>query len=260
MSGFKIKFNGVAVLQSLTSGEPKTGKMLYDDIIARYCELKGHGKYFFEINSKDQFTAVFDQILWLVLNDDLFPILHFEIHGSVSGFMLNNGEEITWKEFENYCRLVNVKTKNQLIITLATCFGSSIWKMIDVSKPAPYWGFLGPKESIFNQDLLEDFSEFYECLLTANNWNEALYRIVANKNRNKYIYLHCKGIFEYYLENELKGKSIDRYGKFKQLVGRTKEYYPQLNRADRRKLLKRNIAELKRDKIIAEMKRNFLMY
>lgn len=259
MPAFQIKYNGVVVIQSLMSNEPQTGKMLFDDIIARYCDLKGHGKYFYNTNAKADFIAAMHQICNLVINDDLYPILHFEVHGCSDGLKLNNGETIDWKELEHYCRLINIQTNNQLIVTLATCWGSTIWKMIDITKPAPYWGFLGPKESIYNSDLLEDFTEFYESLLIENSWDDALQRIVLNDNRSKYVYLHCKGIFEYYIEKDLKGLLIDKYQKFKKLSGQTKLHYPNLNRAARRKQLKYNITLVNRDRIIASMKRIFLM-
>ncbi len=174
--------------------------------------------------------------------------------------MLNNGEIIRWKELEHYCRLVNIKTHNQLIVTQATCWGSEIWTMIDVTKPAPYWGFLGTKASINNDDLLEDFTGFYESFLTANDWGDALQQIALNNNRSKYIYLHCKGIFEHCIEKDLKGTTVDKYAKFKQLAGQTKLHFPQLNRAERRKKLKQNIATLNRDQSLVNMKRIFLMY
>jgi len=256
---FKIKYNGIVVIQSLPDDEKQTGTMLYDDIIARRCDQIGHGKYFYNPSSKNDLIEALNTICNNVLYDDLLPILHFELHGSEHGLVLKNGDHVLWKELQEYCRLINIKTKNQLIITLATCWGSSIWEMIDIGVPAPYWGYIGPREKIGVGDVMLDFGEFYDCLLTEQSWDKALERLVENGNRQKYIYLHCKGIFEYYVEKNYKGTTINKYETFKRLVGQTKDHYSELNRADRRKRLKNNLAEFNRESFIAKMKKAFLM-
>lgn len=258
-SAFRLKYNGIVVLQSLPDDEKQTGIMLYDDIIAKRCDQNGHGKYFYNPGSKRELFEVLNTVCYNVLYDDLMPILHFEIHGSQEGLVLKNGESVHWNQLQEHCRLINVKTKNQLIVTLATCWGSGIWQMIDIAQPAPYWGYIGPKEKIGMGDLMEDFSEFYDSLLTEQSWDKALERLVYHNNRDKYIYLHCKGIFEYYIENNFKGTTPNKYETFKRLVSQTKDHYPQLNRAERRKRLKNNLGEFSRESFIKKMKRAFLM-
>lgn len=256
---FKLKFNGIIVIQSLPDDEKQTGKLLYDDIIARRCDLTGHGRYFYNPSSKNDLIEVLNIICNNVLHDDLLPILHFEMHGSEHGLGLKNGDHVFWKELQKYCRVINIKTKNQLIITLATCWGSSIWEMIDIGVPAPYWGYIGPREKIGVGDLMLDFGEFYDCLLTEQSLDKALERLVENGNRQKYIYLHCKGIFEYHIENNYKRTAINKHATFKRLVGQTKDQYPGMNRAERRKRLKYNLGEFSRERFMANMKKTFLM-
>jgi len=255
----KLKYNGVVVIQSLPNEEKQTGKMLFDDIIARRCEQSQKGKYFFDVDTKDDFFQALREICANVELDDLWPIIHFEIHGCEDGFVLKQGDLVRWKEIQNYCRFINQRLKNQLIITLATCYGSMIWQMIDITKPAPYWGYIGPKESIFVSQLMEDFTELYDILLTAESWDLALGQLKLTGSRDQYIYLHCKGIFEYHLERVLKGVPIDKAVTFKRLVGQTKVNTPWLNRSERRKQLKTSIDRINRDNIIASLKKVFLM-
>lgn len=256
---FRLKYNGIVVIQSLPDDEKQTGTLLYEDIIARRCDQNGHGKYFYDPSSKNDLIDVLNTICNNVLHDDLLPILHFEIHGSEHGLGLKNGDHVLWKELQEYCRLINIKTKNQLIITLATCWGSSIWEMIDIGVPAPYWGYIGPREKIGIGDLMLDFGEFYDCLLTEQSWDKALERLVENGNRQKYIYLHCKGIFEYYIEKNYKSTKVNKHETFKRLFGQTKDHYPGLNRAERKKCLKSNLADFNRESFIAKLKKTFLM-
>lgn len=258
-AAFKIEYNGIVVLQSLPDDEKQTGTLLYEDIIARRCDQYGHGKYFYNLTNKKDIFEALTTVCNNVVNDELMPILHFKIHGSQEGLVLKNGEGVKWKELHEYCRLINIKTSNQLIITLASCWGSAVWEMIDIFKPEPYWGYIGPKEKIGVGDLMEDFGEFYDCLLIEQSWDKSLEKLVINKTRDKYIYLHCKGIFEHYIENNFKGTTVDKQKTFKRLIGQTKDHYPQLNRAERRKRLKNNLAEFNRDGFIAKMKKAFLM-
>lgn len=259
ISEITIQFNSIEIIESLPECEKQTGTELFCDIVTRLCDKHGYGKNLHRPSSKKEFLDVFNSVSDKVHKSGLMPILHFEIHGSREGFELKNGEKIVWQDIQDYCRLINIKTKNQLLITLATCWGSGIINMIDISKPAPYWGYIGPKEEILNGSLMEDFSEFYSSLLSEHNLNKAIESFKYNNRRDKYVYLHCKGIFEYLIENELKGKSLDKDEKFKRLFSKTKLEYPNLNRSDRRKKLKNNILKFDRNKFIEQMKASFLM-
>jgi hypothetical protein len=148
LPAFLLEYNGLVVIQSLDDNEPQTGQKLYDDIISRRCDLRGHGKYFYDVQSKQTFFDALNHICQLVVTDDLKPIIHFEMHGLVEGIQLKNGDRVYWKDFVQQCRLINVVTKNQLIITLATCWGSEIARMIDITLPAPIGDISGQKKKI----------------------------------------------------------------------------------------------------------------
>ncbi|TCC98448.1 hypothetical protein [Pedobacter hiemivivus] len=256
---FRLKYNGVVVIQSLPDNEPQTGKQLYDDTIARWCDKYEHGKYFYNPSSKKELLDVLNEVCNNVLKDDLMPILHFELHGFKKGLELKNKEQILWHEFMDHCRLINIRTNNQLIITLASCWGSEIWRMIDITKPSPYWGYIGPKEEISSGDLMEDFSDFYDSLLTEQNLDNALKKLAFNDRRHKYIYLHAKGIFEHHIEKNYKGTTINKNETFKRLAKQAKEHYPNLNRAERRNRVKTNVNTFNRTSFIYKMKKAFLM-
>ncbi|SDE84924.1 hypothetical protein SAMN05216464_11042 [Mucilaginibacter pineti] len=254
-----IKYNGIVVIQSLPDEEVQTGKILYDDIIARRCDQNGHGKYFYNPADKAAFFVCLEEICAYVHQDELMPVIHFEIHGSQKGLALKNGEHVLWTEIQEYCRFINTSVQNQLIITLATCYGSGIWQMIDITKPAPYWGYIGPREKIGSGNLMEDFGDFYDSLLTEKSWEKALNILVMNGTRKKYAYLHCEGIFEHFIEKTYRNIHYDKSGTFKRLAGKTKAQWPGMNRADRRKGLKTSIGNFNRTAHIAKLKKIFLM-
>lgn len=52
----QIEYNGLVVIQSLGENEPQTGQKLFEDIISRWCDLRGYGKYFYDVNTKQDFS------------------------------------------------------------------------------------------------------------------------------------------------------------------------------------------------------------
>lgn len=256
---FRLKYNAVVVIQSLFDDDKQTGKELFDDIIYRRCEQTKKASYFYNPSNKVEFLTVFEEICALVINDDLYPIIHFEIHGNPNGIILESSEAVTWEELQHYCRLINIQVCNQLIITLATCYGSRIWKMIDVTKPAPYWGYIGPKETIGEVTLMEDFQSFYDSLLTQESLNSAIKELKINGTRDKYVYLHCEGIFEYHIERNMKDIPLDKKATYKRLMKKTIEILPGMNRAQRKNHLKNSLSKFDRNSFIDRIKKNFLM-
>jgi hypothetical protein len=254
-----LKYNGVVVIQSLPDREIQTGRELYDSIISRRCSQTSKASYFYDPNSRREFFDALNEVCANVIHDDLFPIIHFEMHGSPRGLQMKNGEMVSWQDFQDHCRLINVQVKNQLLITLAACCGCHIWEMIDIKKPAPYWGYFGPREEILASTLMDDFSDLYDLLLSTENMDEALDQIKVNGTRKQYFFLSCKAIFQRFIEQKFKTQPFDKKSAFHRLKGKTKENTPQLNRAQRRQQLKSSINKMNRPAFIAQMKKTFLM-
>ncbi len=255
----RLKYNGVVVIQSLPDKEIQTGKELYDSIISRRCGLTSKAAYFYNPSTVQEFFNALDEICANVLYDELMPIIHFEMHGNPKGLVVKNGVAVGWEALQDHLRLINRKTQNQLIVTLASCWGSRVWEMIDITQAAPYWGYIGPKESILADVLMEDFTDFFDTLLSTDHLDAAIERLKANGTRTQYSYLNCKAIFEYHIERRLQGQPMDKKAAFHRLKGKTKENAPGLNRAARRKELKKSIDKLNRPAFIAQMKKVFLM-
>ncbi|OKS88708.1 hypothetical protein [Mucilaginibacter polytrichastri] len=254
-----LKYNGVVVIQSLPDNEPQTGRDLFDSIISRRCSLTGKGSYFYNSSTRQEFFNALDEVCANVVHDELFPIIHFEMHGNPMGLVMKNGEKITWKNFQDHCRMINVQMHNQLMISLAACCGCNIWEMIDIKRPAPYWGYIGPREEILVSTLIEDFTDFYDLLLSTENMDQAMSQLTVNGTRNQYFFLSCKAIFERFIEQHFENKPIDKKATFHRLKNETKQNLPWLNRSQRRKQLKTSISNLNRAAFIAQLKRTFLM-
>ncbi len=168
MSGFS--FNRVYVIESLSDGDNRTGKSLYDDVIKR-AESRYDGVLktdYFYIQNRCEFFNLFDKILAECTIQKNSPILHLEIHGNKdkSGLVLQSKEPVSWEELTNYLSRINFQTGNKLFFTMAVCHGAHLMRVIRISEPAPFWGFIGSLEEIYEFDLEIRYNEFYEILLS----------------------------------------------------------------------------------------------
>lgn len=240
-----MRFTGVFVIQSLPVGEPTTGLELYNDIVSRYSEMKGFDSNYKEAYGREDFFLLLDRVVDAVLNKRHFPILHFEIHGAESGlgFVLASNELVTWKEFAGYCRQINVHLKNELMISLATCNGIQLYNAVDFRKPAPFWGIVGPKQTANNGELLRDFSQFYDLLISTKDIGAAVATLNLLDDGCVYGFLTSELLFD-----ELKEYSLE-----------VPISYAHLTRQQRRKYMKDKNHPLSGEMYWKYQKQKFLM-
>lgn len=195
-----ITYNHIVVIQSLPSGEIPTGKRLYDDIISRRCEQRKIQSRYFDVDNKGKFFSLISNIADGVLNKNVLPILHFEMHGDDKGFMLANGEIADWEELTPFLRQMNVHLKNGLLVTLGVCEGIYLYQVINPLQPAPFWGVIGPKTKISNIHIEADFTEFYNTLLSSYDFGQALKDLNLFHGHYKYAIITCEMIWQMLIE------------------------------------------------------------
>jgi hypothetical protein len=254
-----LDFNSVIVIQSLPDNETQTGRNLYNDIIKRMCEQKQLVHLFSDVRNKDEFRKSMSEIHRLCHEKRIFPLIHFEIHGGKTGFQLKDGMMISWHEVVDLCRNINVAIQNQLIVSLATCMGAYISTGLDINKATPYWGFIGPKHKISEGDIVEDFGELFSELLSSYDIDKALEVLRTKQRRHEYAYLPVQLIFEELVEKEIKKHPFNKIQKFKDLMSKSKQKLPHLNRSQRRKELRRLINNFDRNAFVDRVKHEFLM-
>lgn len=203
-----FKFNKIYVIESLNDNEHKTGQDLYNDII-RWKQISNNDKFICEykpINSKKEYKTLMSQIEKECANG-ILPILHFEIHGfsDKSGLSLNNREPITYLELTEDLSKINIKTGNNLFLTLAVCHGAYLLGAIKISEPAPYLSFIGSFDTLFNDDILYRYSEFYSDFLTNFDLFSSL-KIFFEANQiedNKFSFIDTEETFRTVYKNYL---------------------------------------------------------
>lgn len=181
-----IEYNALIVVQSLPIDEKQTGKLLFDDIIARFCDWDGILAYFKTPYDRHDFFSLMQELAQAVSQRAHKPILHFEIHGNESGLGLASGEIVEWNELAALLRPINISLKNGLLLTLAVCKGISGYQMFDFNQPAPVWAIVGPKNKIGDTTLLTDFTEFYTHLLGYKDIQSAIDSLNLGKGYYEY--------------------------------------------------------------------------
>jgi len=177
MSSFK--FNRIYVIESLDSSEKHTGKELYDDLLRwqeeKFTELSAD---YFSVENKIDFFKKLCDIKKECIEKRHSPILHLEIHGNESGLVLESKELVTWDELYKYLVEINVNVGNNLFLTLAVCHGAYLMQIIRISKPAPFYGFVGSFDKIkVSDDLLLRYNDFYSEFFTSLKLEEAMKKL-----------------------------------------------------------------------------------
>ena len=170
-----LEFNSIFVIESLKTGEKKTGSELFNDIIRRGLLLMDMEQncHLYTVESKVELLSVLEKIEQNIIYNFVNPIIHFETHGSPDGIWLSNDEVVNWNELQKIFIKLNLLSENNLFITMATCYGGYIYKAISPRDRAPFWGFVGAFEEVYPDEILFNFSSFYEEFLKSLDFNKA---------------------------------------------------------------------------------------
>jgi hypothetical protein len=265
----KFNFNKIYIIESLFSNDLNTGRNLYNDLI-RWKTLEEAPLYseFIEVQDLTSFSQVMERINCEVKNG-FFPFLHFEIHGSSNkdGVVLRSGELVSWKDMSKLTREINISTKNNLIISLATCFGAFFLNSIDINKFAPFSGCVSTIETITTSEVEQDFSAFFETILTTTNFNLAVDKLnKGNNNPNKYHFFSAEEFLEMVLnkleDEHFNSKSMQHRNWVNSLTKRVRleaPEYAQMKKGKVKEIIRRRLLYQK-STLRAEARKSFIAF
>lgn len=189
----KLDFNKIYVIESLRVKDTKTGQFLFNDVIKRRLEQKGlnNNCELLMPTSRETFFESLEHIRKETIFKLVNPIIHFELHGSKEGIQVSNNDIITWDEIQFRLTELNFITKCNLFITMATCYGGYIYSVIKPNLRCPFWGFVGPFETVYGDEVLENYGAFYDEFIQSLDFNKA---VIALNNSN----LNGKSTFKFY--------------------------------------------------------------
>jgi len=195
-----VGFNKIYVLQHLRQGDRRTGEEIIN--IIKYSSLNQKSQVLYELIdplSPNHLLDTLRNIKNAALNDGILPYIHFEVHGCKDGLEIN-GELVHWGELKKSLLSINLAVKNNLFISVASCYGAYIFKILNLKEPCPFFGFIGPENEIFEEELEVNFSAFFESLLKENSFDAAIENLnstVGLKNgKTKYAFMSCYGLFD----------------------------------------------------------------
>ncbi|MBI1767637.1 MAG: hypothetical protein HYR67_04615 [Bacteroidetes bacterium] len=235
-----VYFNRIFIIQSLPDGDKRTGDEI--ELKIKYISFKESSitVELIDVDSRSSFFNELKKIRELIPNG-ILPFIHFEIHGNEHGLVLSNNELLEWNDLKEPLRDLNKRTKNNLFISLATCYGGYLLRIYKPWEACPFYGYIGPIGIAFDNDLEASYSAFFETLLLTNDFANATEKLqeTVEGNSKLYISMNCSQYFnnlvaQYKEENKNPRIQNERV---KQIVKNLKKEYS--NRGVSNKKIKR---------------------
>lgn len=197
MAEFDYDFNKIIVLKSLGDSDTFADELYYNTIVPRSDKV-GLEKDKIDLYDKRDWE---DAIAQICCDEYNHPLLHFEMHGDAKkGIKLRLGDYISWPEFIDAMRKVNVRSGMNLIITMATCFSIQTAFNIKMYKQAaPYLFSLTSKnEEIMPEITYAMYKIFFEELIATRNLYRALKRVECERPDllRHFVFLTVPTLFE----------------------------------------------------------------
>ena len=187
------------IIESLSNSEKKTGTILYNEVIT-YKKFQEPilSSSLIIVNSKKDFILALRNICNKITSEMVYPILHIETHGSEEGFHLSNDEILTWKEFFNETRSINILLNNNLIIILSMCYGISLLAKVETSKRAAFRAAVACSGEIKGDKLLEAYEIFYNNFFFSFSGDESVIEVnkIFQESKIYFTYLKSETIID----------------------------------------------------------------
>ncbi len=124
------------------------------------------------------------------------------------GIKLNHEIRLSWEDLSNQLTKINGHSKNNLIVSMALCFGGLLTSQLltslyDVGKSrAPAFAVIGPDEGISSGELEDGFTHFFDILLTDLDLTKAVEELTIFSNYSGHFnFQSCESIFKLVVEN-----------------------------------------------------------
>lgn len=194
-----VRISKIAVLQSLPTGQLRTGARLREDIEAASAfHSRGLPVDFREARSRSEFWACLDDWCHEAQHEDECPLLHIECHGSTDtkGLSLSDGTDVTWAELKPRLTAMNLATRCNLLVVLGACYGGHLAQIIQVVDRAPCWAVIGPTADVLPGELMSGYGAFYREFLTSLSGDRAVDTVTSwPLASGRYYFIPAGGFF-----------------------------------------------------------------
>jgi len=201
----KLRGFELIIIESLNPTEKQTGTILHEETI-KYKKFQepNLSSTLIKVGSKIDFISCLKQIHKRIKIERLFPILHLETHGSEDGLHLANRDLLTWEDFFDETRSINILLKNSLMINLAMCQGISLIAKVDPMKRAPFRAIIGTLSTISESKLLEAFEIFYTSFFFSLSGAKSVNEVnkVLTKDGLSFIYFKSEDFIDKFIDKK----------------------------------------------------------
>jgi hypothetical protein len=179
LSTDNFSLRGMQIINSIPERESQTAIHIEQHIhdLKTALDLTHWPVHLHHCPGKKAFFALLEVTLIESLNtDDSAFLLHVECHGSRDGLILANGETVTWPEIRDSLFLLNVATRNRLIVVFASCWGLYGARTLtaELDYGTPFRLVIGPSVKITSALIESALKAFYEVLLKTGKLQNAV--------------------------------------------------------------------------------------
>lgn len=195
----KIDGLRIYILESLRSGDKKTGQDLKDNLRQIWYEqdITDFDCQYYEVFNSNGLESLLERIKDEILKENKIPIIQFECHGSESGIQLASSELINWKDLFNHLRPINIASWNLLLLTLSMCNGDCVIRYIDPAQRAPFRAVIGPTGNVLPCTLENSWCTFYTKFTKSISQDYGLHKLAQESG---FIYYNQDFIFDAYFD------------------------------------------------------------
>jgi len=167
--------NAVIVIDALVESDFQTARHLADDLApltlsdgSPYCR-------YHKVSTVQELLNYLGSIE-IECKKGLKPIIHFEAHGSQdAGIQVGEvGEWLNWNQLSEALITINVITKNNLGIVMASCFGFYMISSITIEKPSPFYFLIGSERTVEAGHIDDVMGRFYRKLFDLRSLDDAM--------------------------------------------------------------------------------------
>lgn len=196
----RAQFTRILIVQSLPDTDGHPGRRLREDIEDRAALGAINVRADLEVvQSRAQLMDVLRGAAARSRADGDKPILHLECHGSTQpdGIQTADGTVVTWDELKPELIELNVATHCHLLVTLASCYGAALGRIVTLDDRAPVMAYVGAMDSVQAGHFADGYGAFYETLLTTGSGDEALSQLRnASGEEVRYFFMTAPGLLQ----------------------------------------------------------------
>jgi len=196
-----INFNCVYIIQSYPENDPQSGNglsILIDRLLYKFENII---QELIDVETKQDFINAMEYIYNRLLKEGIIPYIHLEMHGSRDGIHFKNDEMISWSDLRPMFSEINYKSKMQLFVSVATCYGGFMIKTPSPIERVPFLAYIGYVDEIGFPQAEGDWNEYFIALFNTMDFGEAVKALNNNNPNPQYLFYSANLIWEEYKKN-----------------------------------------------------------